>query len=445
MKSLLLLLALTAPARAEEGPQEPQAPVLLPGDPSSAPEPVQPAPAPPPAEPAAASETPVAVSTPVALSTPSAPAPSLEDLLPYGVPLDASRGPWLIGETLVRGNPTVPAYTVLEGLRARRGALYTPTDMSADVQRVLAVPGILSARAEVYAMREEAVPENYLSVTVSSMMARVLFVVEEKPTLPGLSAPPAEVAKSTADAKLPRAPVSGVVLTPTAYRGAGRYNTPGLGFDVNAAYYIGRLYGKNSVSARQTNFIDRLGLWFLTFDGKAQIQSEGEWRPAVAVGGQGTYMIRDSPQPSVQTVTLSVDVDQKTSKIFSGAYFVASKKIYGVRSSLGFMHGNAGEQVAYLSEFLSPQSLQFLYLKGAGIQPTSKSTLFGSLMLLPKPSYPLAVEFFKPNGMPLNPILFNFKLGYFLKLNFDLAYLRFQGGWDMLGTFQFRFNQYPRL
>jgi len=119
-----------------------------------------------------------------------------------------------------------------------------------------------------------------------------------------------------------------------------------------------------------------------------------------------------------------------------------SKKIFGVRSSLGYALGNNGERVALLTEFLTDQALSFAGHPNQ--HATSKSTLFGSLMWLPHPNYPLAVEFMKPNGMALNPILLNFKVGYFLKLNFDLSYLRFRGGWDLLGQFQFRYTQYPR-
>jgi hypothetical protein len=35
------------------------------------------------------------------------------------------------------------------------------------------------------------------------------------------------------------------------------------------------------------------------------------------------------------------------------------------------------------------------------------------------------------------------KLGRFLHLNFDLAYLKFDGGYELLGLFQFRYNQFP--
>ena len=60
---------------------------------------------------------------------------------------------------------------------------------------------------------------------------------------------PGQVQTSTAAAKSLKEPliISGAVLTPTSYRPR---MWPGLGpsVDINAAYYIGRLYGRNSLS-----------------------------------------------------------------------------------------------------------------------------------------------------------------------------------------------------
>ena len=50
----------------------------------------------------------------------------------------------------------------------------------------------------------------------------------------------------------------------------------------------------------------------------------------------------------------------------------------------------------------------------------------------------------KFNGAPMNPWLINFKIGYFVKLNFDIAYLKYQGGYDVLGVLQFRYNYFPQ-
>ncbi|MFH1726017.1 MAG: hypothetical protein ABII00_15525 [Elusimicrobiota bacterium] len=241
--------------------------------------------------------------------------------------------------------------------------------------------------------------------------------------------------------KAPPVSVSGVVMTPTAYRGIGQYNRPGLGLDINAVYFIGRLYGKNSLSVNKTNFIDRIGQWYLSADGKMQIQSEATWRPAAAVGVRGIFTFRDAPQPSLSQPGVSVTVTGDTTRTLADSYFVLSKNIHGLRTSFGYAYGNAGERIAQLTEFLTPQAL--LFAGHPNQEATSKDVVFASLMLLPKPDLPLAVEFIKPNGMALQPVLLNLKLGYFLKLNFDLAYLKFQGGWDLLGMFQFRYTHFP--
>nr|MBP7796902.1 hypothetical protein [Elusimicrobiales bacterium] len=52
--------------------------------------------------------------------------------------------------------------------------------------------------------------------------------------------------------------ISGIVLTPTAYRSNG-INEIGPALDFNAAYYIGRLYGKNTFqwTTDKKNYLDR--------------------------------------------------------------------------------------------------------------------------------------------------------------------------------------------
>jgi hypothetical protein len=360
-----------------------------------------------------------------------------------GIPLPMDRGPWVVGEAVFEGQKAVSPYALRNRIRARRGTLFTPTDVQSDVAEITKVPAVISAKAEVYGIPDQPVPDRYKAIAVSTMMVRIVYRIEEKPLyLPGLTrstTAQAESSKKSAKAALPPIVVSGVVMTPTAYRGHDQYNRPGLGLDINTAYFIGRLYGKNSIALNEsTNFLDRLGVVFLSADGKIQIQSEGKWRPAMSVGGRGTFTARDSPQPTVVTVQVSND----STRILSDAYWVASKKIGPVRSSLGYALGDNGDRVSLLTEFLTEQAL--LFAGHPNQRATSKSTLFGSLMWLPHPNYPLAVEFIKPNGMALNPLLLNFKIGYFLKLNFDLSYLRFQGGWDLLGQFQFRYTHFPR-
>ncbi|MBI5622848.1 MAG: hypothetical protein HY924_03625 [Elusimicrobia bacterium] len=355
-----------------------------------------------------------------------------------GTSLAADQGPWVLGEVLIfSGSQIASDPSWRERVRGQRGMLYTKADVADDVEKLVATRRFDAVEPLIFEIPATPVPPEYASISAVPNQVRLVYRVAEKPAP---AAPPAPPRPAT-----PPAAVSGIILTPTAYRGAGQYTTPGMGLDFNAAYFIGRLYGRNSFtnSVRKTNYIDRLGVWLLSAEGKMQIQSETRWRPAVAVGAHGHLMFRDAPQPTVQTPTVSLKVDQKTTKTLSDAYVVASKNIKGVRISGGYMMGSTGDIPAQLSEYLTPQALEF-YAGRVGDRCWSRSMPFASILYLPKPAYPLGVEFIKFNGGSLNPVLINLKLGYFLKLNFDVSYLKYNGGYDFLGTFQFRYNHFPR-
>lgn len=368
---------------------------------------------------------------PVAQSTVPAPAPQL------GRPLPASGGPWVLAEVLFfeRGR-VVSDYAWRDRVRGQRGRLYTSSDLAEDLQSLSALGAFDRISPAVYAIPGSPVPAEFATISVSTEQVRVVFDVELKastaPAKPRLLTPPSAV--------------SGIMLTPTAYRGAGRHNTPGLGLDVNAAYFIGRLYGKNSYpdNPRKTNYIDRLGVWTLTADGKMQVQSDSGWRPALAVGGQAMLLFRDAAQPTVNTPTVSVQVNAKSTKVLTDAYIVASKNLRGVRTSVGLMQGSIGKLPRELSEFLTPEALRFYDRRLPGTEVESRSVPFGSVLYLLKPDFPIGVEAMKFNGSQKDPWLINFKLGRFLKMNFDLALLKYQGGYDLLGVFQFRYNHFPR-
>ena len=372
-------------------------------------------------------------------STDTAVAPTVALQGNFGHPQSLDKGPWVLGEVLFFSAGRVAGdYTWRDKVRGTRGALYTKADILSDVDNLMAMGKFDKIEPALYEMAGTPVPQELAAVSASTSQVRLVFNVVEKPQAPG------------AESKIRRTPpaaVSGVVLTPTAYRGAGRYTTPGLGLDINGAYIIGRLYGRNSFenTPRKTNYIDRIGVWMLTADGKMQIQSESTIRPAVAVGGQGTFLFRDSPQPNVNdpNPSVSVNASQKSTKLLSAGYFVASKKFGPVRASAGVMQGSQGDAVAQFSEFLSPDALGF-FAGQKGQISRSRTMPFASLLMLPKPEYPLAVEFIKFNGAALNPILINFKIGYFLHLNFDIGYLKFNGGYDLLGLIQFRYNHFPK-
>jgi len=392
---------------------------------------------------AAALARPAAAQSPFDTSVASAPAAAVSSApaVALGQPLSPAGGPWVLAETLFfSGGRVISDYAWRDKLHGVTGQLYTAQDLQGDVQTLQGLKAFNRVTPSVYAIPNDPIPPQFTSISVSTNQVRVVFDVDVIVS----SAPKVRLVT-------PPSAVSGLILTPTAFRGAGRFNTPGLGLDFNATYFIGRLYGKNNYpnAPNKTNYIDRLGVWLLTVDGKMQIQSDGEWRPAVAVGGQTTFLFRDSPQPTVSPVaapTVSVKVNAKSTQILTDAYVVASKNLRGVRTSLGVMQGDFGNVAGNLSEYLSPQALQF-YKQSSGFVPvgqvTSRTVPFGSVFYMLKPDYPIGFEVLKFNGAYANPWLVDLKLGRFLHLNFDLAYLKFDGGYDLLGLFQFRYNQFP--
>lgn len=382
------------------------------------------------AAPAAAQTNIWGVSTPTAAPVAVATAPAL------GSPLSVSGGPWVPAEVLFFSAGRVVAdYAWRDSVRARRGHLYTAADLQSDVQDLMTLGRFTTLTPAIYAIPATPVPSEFTTISVSTNQVRVVFEVIEK----AVEAPKVKIVT-------PPTAVGGVLLTPTAWRGAGRHENPGMALDINAAYFIGRLYGKNSYpdSPRKTNYIDRIGLWTLTADGKMQIQSEAKIRPAVAVGGQAMLVFRDSPQPTVTAPGVSVKIDAKNTKILTDGYFVASKKFGPIRTSAGVMQGTIGNLAANMSEFLTPEALKFYTRDTTGTQVVSRTVPFASAFYLIKPDYPIGVEIMKFNGAARKPMLINFKLGRFLRMNFDLALLKYQGGYDLLGFFQFRYNHFPK-
>ncbi len=252
---------------------------------------------------------------------------------------------------------------------------------------------------------------------------------------------------STTTVRRPTGPasLSGVVLTPTAYRGTGR-QVLGLNLDFVGAYYIGRIYGKNDLqwTIDKKNYVDRIGQWFFMVDGKMQIQTEGPVRPAVASGVIGSYVFRDGAAAAVGSISGATTIKPAATQSLAGTYLVATKRVLRtVVLSGGIMDGDIASQPYLLSDFIS--SPQALLLSGhPGQTPHANSMLFGSLLWTSDPTSPFGIEFMKPTGAPLKPVLINVRLGHFRFATFELAYLGFQGGWDLLGNITFRYTQFPR-
>lgn len=253
-----------------------------------------------------------------------------------------------------------------------------------------------------------------------------------------------ETIKSENILRLYKTPISGVVLTPTAYRSYG-INELGTSIDINATYYIGRIYSKNefSWSVDKKNYLDRIGLWYLETDGKILVQTEKKLVPAFSTGVKGSFSFRDSPQPNLNSPSASFKVSSKsTEKLFS-MYFVASKKIYkNLFSSIGYSTGDMGKTIYMLSEFLSERSSQLTYNKDRSI---SDSTIFLNTFIVVREKNIIGFEVIIPQGSTFSPKLINLQLANFLKLNFQLSYLTYDGGKEILGMFNFRYSFYPRI
>ncbi len=389
------------------------------------------------AQPVPAAAEPV-VSTATA-STVIASAASVNSVSAYlGKKISRDRGPWALGEVIfLSAGRMVSDYTWRDMVRGQRGSLYTNADIAADTERLMGLKAFESVDAELYEIPGTHVPPEHQSVAVPSAEVRLVYTMVEKKA-PGTGKPRAAARP---------APISGVVFTPTAYRSTGHFITPGLGLDINAIYYIGRLYGKNNYpdAPYKTNYLDRLGVWLLTADGKIQLQSETKLRPAIAVGAQATALLRDSPQPQInQTASLTVSASNKSVQVLTDGYFVASKKFGPTRASLGVMQGTIGNLAANLSEFLTPEALHYYNHAPTDTVVKSRTVPFASFFFLPRNQNPLGLEFMKFQGAPQSPWLINLKIGYFIKLNFDIAYLKYQGGYDVLGLIQFRYNYFPK-
>ncbi|HCC47323.1 MAG TPA: hypothetical protein DEQ38_04290 [Elusimicrobia bacterium] len=266
--------------------------------------------------------------------------------------------------------------------------------------------------------------------------------------LPGMSAPPAKPGPSQpARYDEGRVPLSGIVLMPTAYRGRGR-NAIGLGLDFNAAYYIGRLYGKNSYdwTVEKKNYLDRVGLWLLSADSKMQVQTEGRWRPAMAAGVQGILKFRDAAQPTLNQPSVSTKIDSKNTDSYANAYVTLTKRLHPkFLLNAGYSDGDMPKVIYGLSEFLSKEAINLSNNRNTSdaLQIPS-GMLFAGLIWLPRTNSPIGLEVMIPQGAPQSPKLFNLHLGTLLKLNFELSYLTFKGGWDLMGMFQFRYNYLPK-
>ncbi|MFC1521311.1 hypothetical protein ACFL6Y_02765 [Elusimicrobiota bacterium] len=242
--------------------------------------------------------------------------------------------------------------------------------------------------------------------------------------------------------KVAEMPFSGVMLTPSAYRRVPIYDSPyseygtlfPMNIDIVTSYYIGRLYSYNRLSEitnRRKSLFTRVGVWFIQLEGKIILEKERRFIPQLAIGGDGSYMLRDTKAPGLSNPTFQFKVGKESSRPFNSLFCVASKKFWFLKPSVGLMRGSSPSKIIYLTEFLSKES-------------ESNVGIFYSLKLNVSRKLAFFIEMIEPRNAKSKPFLVNAQVGSFLHANFDLAYLKYSRGYDVLGHLNFRFTFYPK-
>ncbi len=236
-------------------------------------------------------------------------------------------------------------------------------------------------------------------------------------------------------------PPTGIMLTPSAYRRIPLYESDASGtehvlpinWDVTLSYYIGRLYGYNKLEELTTtrkNLFSRIGVSFLQTDVKFILERETGQVPQIALGLEGASMLRDVGAPSVANPTAEFQIKKENQRLFGGLYVAASKEIGWIRPTVGWVRGNSMSKLIYLTEFL-PKSSE------------SDSGVFVNMSVGANSRYAFQWEYLRPLRARGAPWMINAQLGKMLHANFDLAYLHYERGYEILAHLSFRLTIYP--
>ncbi|MEK7287961.1 MAG: hypothetical protein AAB091_05330 [Elusimicrobiota bacterium] len=234
-------------------------------------------------------------------------------------------------------------------------------------------------------------------------------------------------------------PAQGLILVPTAYRKIPLYDSPTaeigrllpVNFDITTIYFIGRIYGHNDLNELTNTrnvLFTRVGTSFIQLDGKVILEKESRRFPQIAVGAEGAALLRDG----AQNPSFSVNFQKENSRKFTGLYAVASKQLRQAQFSLGWIAGSSPAKLIYLTELLP-----------SAIQPDRG--LFGGIRWQLTRKFSLETELIQTLGTPEKPWLLNLKLGSAVHTNFDVGYLHYRRGYEILAHFSFRYTLYPRL
>jgi hypothetical protein len=138
-----------------------------------------------------------------------------------------------------------------------------------------------------------------------------------------------------------------------------------------------------------------------------------------------------------------------TARALGGVYTVVSKQLVpNVSVHLGYMRGNItdlGGNSKFLKKFLPTGNLSELFTQFAtglsDFRTESAPNIIYTGWEFKFLGTPWRFEVLKPFPMSKNPILFNTKIDRLFA--FNMAYERWQGGYALLGYFNFRFTLLP--
>lgn len=231
-------------------------------------------------------------------------------------------------------------------------------------------------------------------------------------------------------------PRTGLVLMPTAYRN-DIFDNFGINADMAFSYYIGSIYGEHDVDSRKGNdSFTKIGVWLLSADIRLTALNETANVPSVGVGYTYSIMLQDSIGSSDTTgVGVTIKGNGRDSlKSMMGTYAVLSKELFwDFAFSGGYVIGDYSGFIPYLTRFADTDKKNYnSYFIGFS------RPLFAKMGV--------EVEYVVPANINNNSFLpdtylINTHIDRFI--NFDVAYLKYPGGYAWLGYINFRFTIFP--
>jgi hypothetical protein len=234
-----------------------------------------------------------------------------------------------------------------------------------------------------------------------------------------------------------------MALLPTAY--SNRLDrTDGFNLDLLFSYYIGSIAEK--ASGADIEWLNPLRTWMFTGDAKYGWLAESGSRPAVASGYLNTLLLQGGAPSSTGSSSGGLKF---TTQSLGSVYTVVSKKV-GSRSAvhLGALRGNLRDALKFGGFFrrILPNGNHpdLLPLFASGLEDVRGDSTPNAVYTgwdLPFLGSQWRFELLKPFPMAREPILFNTRIDRLF--SFNLAYERWQGGYAVLGYFNFRFTLVP--